>query len=168
MNFTLTNDEFQYLADKYATNDPERFFQYTRFTENINNAFTTKGIDKNRAEAKEWYTKAAEQSFMEAMFTLGNVIYEDSNQEYDDLVKVHAWWNKAVLRGHDKAADAVKNIEYKMKLLEKDMPKKEPEPEEDEGNVHDDNPENVASSGTAGGYVPKSSSHRYRAGAYGN
>ena len=47
MNFTLTNDEFQFLADKYATNDPERFFQYTKFTENINNAFTTKGIDKN-------------------------------------------------------------------------------------------------------------------------
>jgi len=47
MGFTLTEDEFQAVADKYVTNDPERFFNYSAFVANINKAFTTKGIDKN-------------------------------------------------------------------------------------------------------------------------
>lgn len=46
LNFTLTNDEFEALADKYVTNDPERFFRYTDFVASINKAFTTTGIDK--------------------------------------------------------------------------------------------------------------------------
>ena len=46
MNFTLTDDEFEFLATKYQTNDPERFFKYTAFVANINKAFTTTGIDK--------------------------------------------------------------------------------------------------------------------------
>ena len=46
MNFTLTDDEFEFLACKYQTNDPERFFKYTAFVANINKAFTTTGIDK--------------------------------------------------------------------------------------------------------------------------
>lgn len=47
MGFHLTEDEFQAVADKYVTNDPERFFNYSAFVANINKAFTTKGIDKN-------------------------------------------------------------------------------------------------------------------------
>ena len=35
------------MANKYATNDPERFFRYKDFVANINKAFTTTGIDKN-------------------------------------------------------------------------------------------------------------------------
>ena len=46
MNFTLTDDEFESLADKYKTNDPEVFFNYVAFCNNINLAFTVKGIDK--------------------------------------------------------------------------------------------------------------------------
>jgi len=46
MNFTLTEDEFESLADKYRTNDPEVFFNYSAFTASINLAFTVKGIDK--------------------------------------------------------------------------------------------------------------------------
>jgi Ca2+-binding EF-hand superfamily protein len=46
LNFTLTEDEFEALANKYMTNDPERFFRYTDFVANINGAFTTHGIDK--------------------------------------------------------------------------------------------------------------------------
>ena len=46
MNFTLTNDEFKSLARKYETDDPERFFRYVEFCNNINTAFTLKGIDK--------------------------------------------------------------------------------------------------------------------------
>jgi len=47
MNFTLTDDEFEFLATKYQTADPERFFKYTAFVATINKAFTTTGIDKN-------------------------------------------------------------------------------------------------------------------------
>lgn len=46
MNFNLTEDEFEALADKYVTNDPERFFRYTDFVAHINSAFTLAGIDK--------------------------------------------------------------------------------------------------------------------------
>ena len=47
MNFVLTDDEFEYLCNKYQTNDPERFFNYRSFNANINKAFTTVGIDKD-------------------------------------------------------------------------------------------------------------------------
>jgi len=46
MNFTMTDNEFNFLAAKYETNDPEKFFNYAAFTDNMNLAFTTKGIDK--------------------------------------------------------------------------------------------------------------------------
>lgn len=133
-----------------------------------------KGVDKNRAKAIEWYTKAADQKFMEAMYTLGSVLMEDSDQEYHELIKVYILWEKAVRRGHDKAAKGLESLRYKLKLLEKDMPKEEQstldaddDEDEDEPSIHDNNPENVHSAGS-GSFIPKSSSHRYRAGAYGN
>jgi len=46
MNFTMTENEFDHLALKYETSDPEKFFNYAAFTHNMNLAFTTKGIDK--------------------------------------------------------------------------------------------------------------------------
>lgn len=46
LNFNFTKDEYNQLASKYETNDPERFFNYVAFCESINKAFTTKGIDK--------------------------------------------------------------------------------------------------------------------------
>ena len=46
LNFTLTNDEFKALAKKYETDDPERFFRYTAFCDNMDQAFTIQGIDK--------------------------------------------------------------------------------------------------------------------------
>lgn len=46
MNFALTEDEFEALADKYRTNDPEVFFNYVDFCASINKAFTISGIDK--------------------------------------------------------------------------------------------------------------------------
>jgi len=46
MNFKLTEDEFEALAYKYQTDDPEKFFNYVAFCDNINKAFTIKGIDK--------------------------------------------------------------------------------------------------------------------------
>lgn len=46
MNFNFNEDEFESLAAKYATDDPEVFFNYAAFCANINKAFTIKGIDK--------------------------------------------------------------------------------------------------------------------------
>jgi hypothetical protein len=118
-----------------------------------------------RAKAIEWYTKAADQKFMEALYTLGSVLMEDSDQEYHELVKVYILWEKAVQRGHDKAAKGLESLAFKLKLLEKDLPEEEiiytEENKPAEPSVHDDNPENVASAGS-GSFIPKSSSHRYR------
>lgn len=47
MNFNLTEEEFESLANKYRTSDPEGTFHYFDFCNNINKAFTAKGIDKN-------------------------------------------------------------------------------------------------------------------------
>jgi Ca2+-binding EF-hand superfamily protein len=46
MGLTLTDDEFEALAAKYQTNDPEKFFNYKAFVASINKAFTITGIDK--------------------------------------------------------------------------------------------------------------------------
>lgn len=46
LGFKFTQDEYAALAQKYETNDPERFFNYVDFAASINKAFTTKGIDK--------------------------------------------------------------------------------------------------------------------------
>ncbi len=39
--------EFDSLADRYRTSDPEGTFNYFAFCNNINSAFTQKGIDKD-------------------------------------------------------------------------------------------------------------------------
>lgn len=46
LGFSFTRDEYDALAGKYETSHAERFFNYVAFTESINRAFTTKGIDK--------------------------------------------------------------------------------------------------------------------------
>jgi hypothetical protein len=46
LNFNLTQNEFDSLALKYKTADPEIMFDYVLFCANINTAFTTYGIQK--------------------------------------------------------------------------------------------------------------------------
>ena len=46
LNFNLTREEFDSLAAKYKTNDPEYMFNYVAFCANINAAFTSYGIQK--------------------------------------------------------------------------------------------------------------------------
>ena len=46
LGFKFSQEEYDALANKYETSDPERFFNYVAFSESINKAFTTKGIDK--------------------------------------------------------------------------------------------------------------------------
>lgn len=47
LGLILTDNEYESLANKYQTNDPEKFFNYKAFVANINKAFTIQGIDKN-------------------------------------------------------------------------------------------------------------------------
>lgn len=47
MKFNLTEEEFESLANRYRTDDPEGMFNYSAFCHNINLVFTQKGIDKN-------------------------------------------------------------------------------------------------------------------------
>ena len=51
LNFNLTKEEFQSLADKYKTDDPDFFVNYKAFCHNINSAFTTYGIQSNPTAA---------------------------------------------------------------------------------------------------------------------
>jgi Ca2+-binding EF-hand superfamily protein len=44
LNFNLTAGEFDTLALKYKTNDPEFMINYKDFAASINKAFTTYGI----------------------------------------------------------------------------------------------------------------------------
>jgi len=46
LNFNLTKYEFDSLAAKYRTADPEEMFNYKDFCACINGAFTTYGIQK--------------------------------------------------------------------------------------------------------------------------
>lgn len=46
LNFNFTPEEYNSLASRYETNDPEKFFNYVAFSASINKAFTTTGIDK--------------------------------------------------------------------------------------------------------------------------
>jgi hypothetical protein len=46
LNFNLTQNEFTALALKYKTPDAENMFDYVKFCANINQAFTTYGIQK--------------------------------------------------------------------------------------------------------------------------
>lgn len=47
LSLNLTDNEFEGLALKYQTNDPEKFVNYKAFVASINKAFTITGIDKN-------------------------------------------------------------------------------------------------------------------------
>lgn len=46
LNFNFTLGEYNALAARYETSDPEKFFNYVDFCASINKAFTTTGIDK--------------------------------------------------------------------------------------------------------------------------
>jgi Ca2+-binding EF-hand superfamily protein len=46
LNFHLTFQELDSLAQRYKTNDPEYMLDYVQFCANINSAFTTYGIQK--------------------------------------------------------------------------------------------------------------------------
>ena len=44
LNFNFTKEEFDQMAHKYKTNDPEFMINYKAFCHSINSAFTTYGI----------------------------------------------------------------------------------------------------------------------------
>lgn len=69
LNFSLTESEFDALADKYRTNDPDNLFNYFAFCQTINSAFTVKGIDKDPVVSVKPITKddtlAARRKYLE-------------------------------------------------------------------------------------------------------
>lgn len=57
LNFQFTDAEFDSLAFKYKTNDPDNQFNYAEFCYSINSAFTQKGIDKDPTATVKPITK---------------------------------------------------------------------------------------------------------------
>ncbi len=57
LNFQLTDLEFDSIAQKYKTNDPDNLFNYFDFCHTINSAFTVKGIDKDPVASVKAITK---------------------------------------------------------------------------------------------------------------
>jgi Ca2+-binding EF-hand superfamily protein len=47
LNFNFTKEEFEQMANKYKTQDPEYMINYKAFCHSINSAFTTYGIQKD-------------------------------------------------------------------------------------------------------------------------
>ena len=47
LNFNLSTEEYETLAERYKTSDPEYMIDYKTFCANINKAFTTYGIQQD-------------------------------------------------------------------------------------------------------------------------
>lgn len=89
LNFSLTEEEFQYLIAKYKT--PDNMFSHDQFCAYINQAFTQKGVDKNPAHSVKAVT--ADDTLMARRKYLE--IAEDENnavkailEEYQHAIKV--------------------------------------------------------------------------------
>jgi hypothetical protein len=70
LNFQMTENEFDALAEKYKTEAPELMFNYFNFCNSINQAFTQKGIDKDPSATVKAITKddtlAARRKYLES------------------------------------------------------------------------------------------------------
>ena len=89
LNFNLTKEEFDSLAAKYRSDDPEEFFCYNEFVATINSAFTTYGIQKVPLAKVDPVT--VENT------TLARRKYLDLTQEEADQInKILAEYRKAV------------------------------------------------------------------------
>jgi len=60
------------------------------------------GVEKNKAEAFQWYQKAAEQGYSDAQFTLAKMYFEGDDVEFDSS-KAFEWFHKAADQDHSKA-----------------------------------------------------------------
>lgn len=104
MNFTLTDKEFEALADKYRTNDPEVFFNYVAFCNNINLAFTVKGIDKapttNVKPVTQQDTLLARRKYLQAQDSAFDI--EQILEEYRFAVNTRRILLKPLFQDFDK------------------------------------------------------------------
>ena len=107
LNFNLTQEEFNSLADKYKTNDPEEFFNYKDFCASINGAFTTYGIQKAPLAKVE-------------PVTVGNT--ELARRKYLDLTQSEAEIVVNVLKEYQKAVQ-IKRIHLKPMFQDFDITK---------------------------------------------
>jgi hypothetical protein len=105
LNFKLTNQEQEALAQKYETNDPEKFFNYVAFCASINKAFTTTGIEKapvvRVAPVTQNDTLLARRKYLQSgngdENDLGHII-----EEYRKAVNVRRIHLKPVFQDYDK------------------------------------------------------------------
>ena len=67
------------------------------------------GVEPNLVSAFEWYTKAAEQEFVDAQYYLGQ-FFEHGKGRDIDLDQALFWYQKAEAQGDQLAADAVERI----------------------------------------------------------
>lgn len=89
LNFNLTFQEFDSLALKYKTTDPEFMFNYVLFCSNINAAFTTYGIQK--------VPEASVAAVTVENTTLARKKYLDmSDEEYGQINAILGEYQKAV------------------------------------------------------------------------
>ena len=83
LNFSLTEVEFDALADKYRTNDPDNLFNYFAFCHTINSAFTVKGIDKDPVVTVKPITKddtlAARRKYLE--------MPPEENEQFQSIIR---------------------------------------------------------------------------------
>jgi hypothetical protein len=91
LNFNLTREEFNTLASRYKTEDPEYLINYKSFCASINSAFTTYGIQKDPiakvAPVTVNNTLLARRKYLD--FTEEEkIIIQDVLKEYKEAVRV--------------------------------------------------------------------------------
>jgi uncharacterized protein len=61
---------------------------------------TGRGVQQDNAEAFRWYSRAAEQGYSKAQWTLG-IMYVNGSGVPQDYVQAHAWFNRAARSASD-------------------------------------------------------------------
>ena len=101
----LYNDSLKLLHGQGAVKDESRSFKLNEeaATAGYGDAVLAMGwfylngvgVQRSVAEAKKWYRKSARQGEPKAMFSLGQIAYEDR-----DFSGALTWFNRAISAGH--------------------------------------------------------------------
>lgn len=75
------------------------------------------GVEKDAAQARDWYQAAAERGSPDSMINLG-ALYVDAEEGNRDLARAYTWFRLAALQGHPLALSNITSIE--MELTEAD------------------------------------------------
>ena len=106
LGFNFTQDEYDALTTKYETSDPERFFNYVAFSESINKAFTTRGIEKNPNVRVPVVTQndtlLARRKYLQASNSAEPDLVEQVLDQYRTAVKIQRMHLKPVFQDFDR------------------------------------------------------------------